>query len=91
MEVFKKSDFVKNAVCIIFSLAIILVVISFGEKTVLAADSDIVNIPDANFKAYLNEKLGVEDKGANITKGLFRNDNGNAEGQSTRRYYDSYC
>ena len=44
------------------------IILAFNEN-VFAADSDIVNIPDAEFKALLNEELGVEDTTADITKG----------------------
>lgn len=35
----------------------------------MAAEDDVVYIPDTNFKALLNEDLGVDDPTADITEG----------------------
>ena len=45
---------------------------AFGGETVHAADSDIVNIPDKNFKAVLNYSLGISNPNANLTKGQLK-------------------
>lgn len=47
--------------------------INLNQQNAYAADSDIVNIPDENFKKLLNIELGVSDTSADITKGQLKN------------------
>ena len=47
--------------------------INLNQQNAYAADSDIVNIPDENFKKILNKKLGVSDTSADITEGQLKN------------------
>ena len=68
MKLFEKCNFIKNGIVAFWALVIILCCYGFNEKNVLAAETDIVNIPDANFKANLNEMLSVEDTSADITE-----------------------
>ena len=50
-------------------LLIICVSFSVSKENTYAADSDVVTIPDANFKATLNKALGISNTSANLTKG----------------------
>ena len=69
MKLTQETKIVKRLLLTVFAMAVVVLSLAFGgEKTYAADDSEIVYIPDANFKAYLNEKLGVEDLSTDITK-----------------------
>ena len=64
----------KKGILTVLILTIMLCMYAFTGETISAAEtttvteSDIVYIPDAEFKRLLNEKLKVEDPTADITK-----------------------
>lgn len=60
---------IKKSLVFILCLCTVLSCGILNSATVFAADSTVVNIPDVNFKAALNRKLGVSNLSASITRG----------------------
>ena len=64
-----ESKLIKNFLKAVFAVLVIILSLCLNDQYVLAADEDIVYIPDEKFKNLLNKKLNVEDITADITEG----------------------
>ena len=69
MKILRESKVAKRIFLTVFAMVVIVLSFTLAGEKAMAAEDDVVYIPDANFKAYLNEKLGVDDPTADITEG----------------------
>jgi len=69
MKILQESKVVKKVFLTVFAVVVVVLSLAFSGEEALAAEDDVVYIPDKNFKAMLNEKLGVKDTAADITEG----------------------
>jgi len=69
MKILRESKVAKRIFLTVFAMVVIVLSFTLAGDKAMAAEDDVVYIPDANFKALLNEKLGVDDPTADITEG----------------------
>ena len=63
---------VKKLVYSIFAMIVVCLCFAFSGEKALAADDDVVYIPNEQLKTEINEQLGVQDPTADITEGQMK-------------------